>query len=279
MKITYYGTAAAEGMPALFCYCDHCERARKAGGKNIRTRSQALVNDDLLIDFPPDTYLHVLSYGLNLRDITNILITHAHSDHLYSCDLEFVRPPYAHRKPDAEPITVYSSRKSAKPIIDAMYECNNFAKGALNQRVFSDFETLRIGKYDVTALPANHAKHLDPYIYAISDGEKSLLYGHDSGWFLPETWEYLEKNKPYFNFISLDCTCTCDEIPYPNGHMNLLACSNAKKKLLEIGCADENTIFCLHHFSHNGSYTYDELVPVAAEIGFIVSHDNMTVEF
>lgn len=66
MKLTYYGTAAAEGFPALYCHCDACERARKSGGKNIRTRSQALINDDLLIDFPADTYMHELIYALEL---------------------------------------------------------------------------------------------------------------------------------------------------------------------------------------------------------------------
>ena len=29
MKIKYYGTAAAEGIPGLFCSCEICENARK----------------------------------------------------------------------------------------------------------------------------------------------------------------------------------------------------------------------------------------------------------
>ena len=63
MELTYLGTAAAEGFPAMFCNCAHCREARALGGKNIRTRSQALVNDDLLIDFPADTYMHFLNNG------------------------------------------------------------------------------------------------------------------------------------------------------------------------------------------------------------------------
>ena len=64
MKLTYLGTAAAEGFPALFCNCPYCEEARRLGGKNIRTRSQSLINDDLLIDFPADTYHHLLLQGM-----------------------------------------------------------------------------------------------------------------------------------------------------------------------------------------------------------------------
>ncbi|HBN84914.1 MAG TPA: hypothetical protein DDZ89_13850, partial [Clostridiales bacterium] len=76
MRFKYLGTAAAEGWPAMFCQCEACKKARKAGGKNIRTRSQAVVDDKLLIDFPADTYMHVLYQGLDLANIQHCLITH-----------------------------------------------------------------------------------------------------------------------------------------------------------------------------------------------------------
>ena len=82
MNIKYLGTGAFEGVPALFCRCDTCERARKAGGSNIRTRQQALLNGELLFDFNADTLTHVQKYGLYLDEIKDCLITHAHSDHL-----------------------------------------------------------------------------------------------------------------------------------------------------------------------------------------------------
>ena len=58
MKITYYGTSASEAWPALFCECEACRLARKYGGKNVRSRSQTLIDDTLLLDFPPDTNYH-----------------------------------------------------------------------------------------------------------------------------------------------------------------------------------------------------------------------------
>ena len=87
MKMLYMGTAAAEGWPALFCSCPVCEHARRAGGRNLRTRTQALLDNSLLIDFPPDTYCHALRYGLNLGDIHTLLITHSHMDHWFPTDL------------------------------------------------------------------------------------------------------------------------------------------------------------------------------------------------
>ena len=86
MKFRYLGTAAAEGWPALFCDCEACRKAAALGGKNIRTRSQALVDDKILIDFPADTLWHTLTYHLPLFSIHTCLITHSHSDHLYPAD-------------------------------------------------------------------------------------------------------------------------------------------------------------------------------------------------
>ena len=87
MKFKYLGTSAAEGIPAMFCNCNICTQAKKLGGKNIRTRSQAVIDDRLLIDFPPDTYTHVIYGGLDLTKIYSCIVTHSHSDHLYSKDL------------------------------------------------------------------------------------------------------------------------------------------------------------------------------------------------
>ena len=55
--------------------------------------------------------------------------------------------------------------------------------------------------------------------------------------------------------------------------MGLKACCDVKERLLKKN-ATESTIFCLHHFSHNGRLVYDDLVPLARESGFEVSFDS-----
>ena len=97
MYIKYLGTAAAEGFPALFCNCEYCNEARRLGGKNIRTRSQTLINDNLLLDFPADTYSHFLQNGVKGDKIEYLLITHAHSDHFYLDDLFMRNGFFAHK--------------------------------------------------------------------------------------------------------------------------------------------------------------------------------------
>ena len=61
MKIQIMGTAAYERVPAMFCTCAACDYARKNKGKAIRSQAQTLINDDLLIDFGQDNYLHYLN--------------------------------------------------------------------------------------------------------------------------------------------------------------------------------------------------------------------------
>ena len=75
MKIQFLGTAAFEGIPAIFCDCEVCKRSMESGGRNIRTRSQAIIDEDLLIDFPPDTYMHFVGNGILPEKIKNCIMT------------------------------------------------------------------------------------------------------------------------------------------------------------------------------------------------------------
>ena len=63
MRIRYLGTAAAEGFPAVFCNCAACKMARELG--ELRTRSQALIDETLLVDLPPETYYHTVRFGID----------------------------------------------------------------------------------------------------------------------------------------------------------------------------------------------------------------------
>ena len=90
MKVQWLGTAAAEGWPALFCRCEACRKAVQLGGKNIRMRASALVDDELLIDAGPDLYAQKLRFGLDLSVVRTILITHEHSDHFLPDNFELL---------------------------------------------------------------------------------------------------------------------------------------------------------------------------------------------
>ena len=48
MKIQILGTSAYERIPATFCNCPICKKARKLQGKNVRTQAQAIMRHIIL---------------------------------------------------------------------------------------------------------------------------------------------------------------------------------------------------------------------------------------
>ncbi len=274
MKITFYGTAAGEGWPGVFCQCELCREARRLGGKNIRTRSQALVNDDLLIDLPPDNQLHSLYYGLDLSKVRTLLFTHSHSDHCYPYDLEFLREPFSHTYSGR--MQVYGNAAVARLVREACgslggeRERFDYHEVSVNQR----FEA---GGYTILPLRAVHMEHECCHIYRIAQGDKAMLYAHDTGAFCQESLDRLAAEPGKLALVSMDCTS--QKHRDNGGHMGLVNAVEQKEKLLRLGVADENTIWIVNHFSHNGGWLHEEIDAEARRYGFIASYDGMTVEF
>ena len=281
MHLKYYGTAAAEGIPGMFCTCPVCRESKRLGGKNIRTRSQALVDGRLLIDFPPDTYDHMLRYGLDLPSIKALLLTHAHQDHLYAQDFENRKPGFAHvggwDVRHEEPLRVYATA-TAMEHVRAEDRDRLEARDVIELHEITAFEPFPVADFTVTAMTADHNPAAGPVIYAIERAGKAMLYANDTGYFPDATWEYLARAKPYFSYVSLDCTGMVMK-DYRHGHMCLEVNAEVRGRLLSIGCADESTIFCAHHFSHNGGLIHEALVEEAAKVGLLVSYDGMEIEF
>jgi len=281
MHLKYYGTAAAEGIPGMFCTCPVCRESLRLGGKNIRTRSQALVDGKLLIDFPPDTYDHMLRYGLDLPSITSLLLTHAHQDHLYAQDFENRKPGFAHVRDwdvrHEEPLRIYATAKAMAHVRAADGDRLE-ARNVIELHEIAAFEPFMVDDFTVTAMAADHNPAYGPVIYAIARAGKAMLYANDTGYFPDATWAYLEQAKPWFGYVSLDCTGMIRE-DYRRGHMALPVNAEVRDRLAAIGCANENTVFCAHHFSHNGGLIHDDLAEEAAKYGFLASYDGMEIEF
>lgn len=271
MKFTYLGTAAAEGFPAVFCNCKYCNQARQLGGKNIRTRSQSLVNDDLLIDLPADTYLHFLSNNIRGDRIKHLLITHSHSDHLYPAELLMRHDPYSHNM-EIDSLNVYCSQGAYDSIFKNITDFTG-----INVKLIKPFETRSLDNYEITALPARHKFGDDALIYIIK-GEKTILYAHDTGYLYDEVFEYIKQHKIYFDFISLDCTNVDISISDDGPHMGIANIMRVVEKLSSIGAIDKDTIKYINHFSHNANPIHSVLEKRVADLGYHVSYDGLTIE-
>ena len=273
MKIKYLGTAAAEGVPGLFCNCAVCMHARLHKGKNIRTRSQAVVDDTLLIDFPCDTYLHVLRDGLNLRDIHELIITHAHSDHFYPTDFHFRMRGYSDI-PDGNTLHVYgmnAAKEKIEPFLAQRGESDAF-----DFTLIEPYKAFRAGKYTVTPLKANHDPKSTPVIYIIQKDGKSMLYGNDTGYFPDETWDYLEKSDIVFDLVSLDSTMGFVESR--NGHMGVSCLREVVSRMTDMGLISPHTKVVAQHFTHNAKGTYEDFKKFYDNLGIITAYDSLEVE-
>lgn len=274
MEFRYLGTAAAEGWPAMFCDCEACRKAAQAGGRNIRTRSQAVVDGRLLIDFPADTYLHVLRDGLPLSRIHTCLITHNHSDHLYPADLEMRREGFAYPAVEG-PLTFYGTAPAERDVRAVMGEYQLDESDRVRFHRVTPYEPFEAEGYTVIPLKADHDPQCDPVFYIIGDGRKTILYAHDTGYFPDETWRFLESGTFHFQFVSLDCTAGTGNCRHV--HMDVRTAAQVRERLLQIGAAGPDTVFCANHFSHNGKAIYDEMVPIARQYGMLVSYDGMPI--
>jgi len=274
MKIQFLGTAAAEGYPAVFCSCKSCERARAEGGKNIRTRSQAIVDDKILIDFPADTYMHSLMYNVPLRDIKTCLITHNHSDHLYAEEALMRYGAFAHLK-EENTLNFFGTAPSMAAVQNEINMFRGINRVAAN--VIEPFTPFEAEGYKITALKARHNKYCAPVFYLIEKDGKTLLYAHDTGLFFEETYRYIEENVTHIDFATFDC-CG-NETHIMEGHMNTENVCIPKERLEKTGIIDGKTICFVNHFSHNIDRTHAMLEEEMNKKGFLVSYDGLSVEF
>ena len=277
MKITFLGTAASEGIPAVWCNCPLCSKVRTLGGKDIRTRSQVMIDESILIDFPADTYMHALNNSLNLSNIEAVFFTHVHMDHCYPREFILHGGPFAHNM-TRKSLTVYGN-----PTVISAFESDAYTKMHLDirksvpTRVLHAFERVTKSGYTVTTLPAKHTAGEECLLYAISDGQKSALILNDTGVLPVSTYEIAASLGLKFDLVSFDCTYGYVK----NGegrHMGALDANGEREKMRKCGLLKDSTKYVLTHFSHNGKLSHDELCKKTEHLDFIVAYDGMVVE-
>lgn len=139
--------------------------------ENIKVRifvldHKFLIDDIILIDFGPDTYMHSLQYDISLADIYHCLITHTHDDHLYVEDLRARRRSRANLDLGTPTLTVYGGR-GVKEVLKP--DDNGFVtkdKSIFYQPVY-DYSPFYIeDKYEIIPISSIH-NTTNPLVYVI----------------------------------------------------------------------------------------------------------------
>lgn len=276
MKLKFLGTAAAEAIPALWCECEVCKKAKALGGKEIRRRCSYLLDDDTLIDFGPDAYWQSVEFNIDLPSIKRIVFTHSHSDHLNPVDLFWRFSPCFSFV--SKTLTVIGRPRIFGRIIE-----HAGAAGV------SDFDTLHLkrvpavsgerlldGDLELLPLGANHDPHSDPLVYVFKRGGKSVLVANDTGWLSEESWKLLEGVK--LDAAVIECTCGIKGAQFRDEHMGVETSVAFRKRLVESGSLAPDAPVAVNHFSHNGGANHDDFVKYFAPHGIEVAWDGFTLE-
>jgi phosphoribosyl 1,2-cyclic phosphodiesterase len=286
MHIEFLGTAAAEGFPDPFCACAACENARREGGRSIRLRSSALINDELLIDLGPDLYTAALRRGRSLGHVTYVLQTHPHSDHLDQNTL-FARAAGCQVEGTAV-ARVFCSRATIAQMdrrLLATQPHRSFALPEVQQAYnlaitpIAPWQEATFGRYRVQTVKANHdVPELEAMLFAIEDTASgaTLFYGTDTGPLPADTWTRLADLGWTFDVFILDHTFGF--AGRSTGHLNQEQFLEEVDAARAAGVLTPASRVYATHVAHHSHAAHDELAARAELAGYDVAYDGLVVE-
>ena len=269
MRLLICGSAAAEAVPGLFCTCPLCLKALKDGGKDIRSRTAYQLGEKIRIDFGPDTFYHMVKFGLRLDLLTDLIFTHSHRDHFNPGELENRRRGMS-RVPEDSLLRIIGDT----PLIDRLEKEIDAEKSKLTlARVAHGSRLILADGVELTALRAEHGTP-DALIYAFRTPEWSCFIANDTGWFPGETWDLLKK----FRFDAVILDCCYQNIDHRTRHMGGESFLALLGELRKMGSLSEKARLVANHFSHNPGMSHEDLCrwldPCGVETGF----DGMVLE-
>jgi phosphoribosyl 1,2-cyclic phosphate phosphodiesterase len=283
MKLTFLGTAAANAFPEAFCSCSNCEQARALGGHSLRKRSSALINTDLLIDLGPDIMSAAIQHNCPLTQVRYCLQTHAHADHLDTSHMLSRSPGFG--VVGAPRLHFYASEGSIRQLERWLErDCAPYGLLAseteelLNLQIHTvrALQPFQVGGYRVIALPANHDPVVEPLLYAIQAEGRTILYATDTAIFPEETWQAFHQFKLKFDFVILDHTYGPEEPG--SDHLSAHQVSEHIARMRAEGLLTEGARAFATHIAHEGNPPHPELADFAAQHGYEVAYDGLTVQ-
>lgn len=269
MKVHFLGTAAAEGFPNPFCLCEPCQKARKLGGRNIRSRTSVIFDDVLKVDFPPDFFYHAVYHGIDLSLVKDLLFTHTHYDHFQPGDLFNRIEDFAHGID--QPLQIYGNDLAMQGLLQTLPASQKDKRFSYHRVLpFKEFETQTA---KITPLLADHDQMETCLLYYIEKDGTKVLYGNDTGWFPEETWEWLKGKK--IDLAILDCTGSFNGTKRSRNHMCIETILEVQNTFEQEEMLEENGQIIVTHFSHNSGFLHDDFVKAFTPYGIQVAYDGL----
>lgn len=286
-EIQILGSAAAEGIPAIFCNCRVCREAWKNGGKDIRLRTAYKLSDAVRVDLGPDTMAQEYKYQLHSEKLKHLFITHSHEDHCVPDPLTYRMHGFSVVEED-NILNIYGNagiiQKLQKYFWNKPYNRFNgdYRRFRMALHLLESYKPVVLEEDDMEFLPIPADHQLGdntqlPQVFVIRSGSSRLLLANDTGFFREEVWQFLEQKKFKFDLVISDCTGGIRDIE--RGHMSGKYVLETKSRLEKMGSVSDSTKYYINHFSHNGQATHAELEAYYNPHGIQVGYDGLTISF
>lgn len=270
MKITFLGTSAGEEYPCVWCECENCSKARKWGGKNIRRNSSVILDGDVMIDIGKTAHLQAERFGLNLREIKTLLVTHSHKDHFNTHTL-WTRIAVFTQLPE---LNTFGSKQVEDMLSrNDRYDSENWR---MQFNIIEPFQKYNADGFEFYTLDGNHNDGESRSInYIITRKNRTFLYLSDTGYPFDETLEALTRYK--YDFIITEGTYGLGEDS--SGHLGL----NKNVRILEF--FNENKLwkdkpeYYVSHVAPHWCPPHDEYSPILEEKGLKLAYDGLVLEY
>ncbi|HVL38224.1 MAG TPA: MBL fold metallo-hydrolase [Fimbriimonadaceae bacterium] len=267
MKIRLLGTGAADGIPAFTMDSEVSRHARQVGGKEIRSRCGALIDDVLKLDLPPDTLAQCQRDRVDPGLWTGLVFSHSHDDHFAPREIQYFVYPFNER--EFTPFTIYGNAAICSRLNEI------YPEWPIELVETRSFQCFRHGDHSVTPIRANHKLDEDSHNLIVQGEGKTFLYGTDTGVWEEPTWAYLSDFR--LDGLVLECTEGFHGTGYA-GHLDIYSFFHVIDRLRKQGTVHDGTFIATTHHSALGQATHAQLESVLRPHGIEPGFDGMVIE-
>jgi len=186
LKITFLGTGTSQGVPVIGCECDAC-KSTDTHDKRLRSSVLIELNEKIfVIDTGPDFRQQMLRE--NVKDVTAILFTHEHKDHIAGLD-DIRAFNYIHKRP----MEVYADERVQKALRReyAYVFAEDKYPGIPQMNTYTiDNSSFKIGDIKITPIRLMHHK-----LPILGFRIKDFTYITDTNYIEPEEKEKIKGSK------------------------------------------------------------------------------------
>lgn len=232
-----------------------------------RGSTSTLLDGKILIDAGTTGWENIVRFNINPAEITDIFITHSHSDH-FNVDNILRIADAEGRKSE---LCVYTSKQAAERF-----------EGKVKTKVLNYLDELTVHDIKFKVVPANHVLP-DPFeqaynfIIETADG-KQLFYALDSGWMCSLTRLQFKDRK--MDMIIWDATTGTQINNWRFAeHNDLGMIKSMREAMSSLGYIDEKTIHVFNHIARTlWPTSAEERQKAAEQYDGILAEDGMTME-